>query len=80
MPQKQPPARTAVCLLVVDASGASTEGLGRVTLPSAWSRFPFAANATNAIATTAIIPTILEKIAEFFVSVLIHHLAADWIR
>src|SRR3954471_3083654 len=81
MPQKQPPARTAVCPPGVDVSGASTDGLGRATPPSAaLARFPLAANTSNAIATTAITAVILETTAEFFVSVLMHYLVADWIR
>src|SRR3954468_20788336 len=81
MPQKQPPARTAVCLPGAEVSGASTDGLGRATLASAeLAGFPLAANTSNAIATTAITAVILETTAEFFVSVLMHHLAADWIR
>src|SRR3954453_11832072 len=81
MPQKQPPARTAVCLPGIEVSDASTEGLGRATPPSAaLARFPLAANTSNAIATTATSAVILETTAGFFASVLMHHLAADWIR
>src|SRR5882762_10869141 len=35
MPQKQPPARTAVCWPLVGARGASTEGFGIATAPPA---------------------------------------------
>jgi hypothetical protein len=71
MPQKQPPANTAVCFPDIEASGASTDALGRVTLPSALARFPLAANAKNAIAATAVRAAILKTIADLLVTVLI---------
>jgi hypothetical protein len=55
----------------MEASGASTDGLGRATLPSALDRFPLPANTRIVIATTAASAMILERIAEFLVTVLI---------